>query len=149
MCINSKRAGNFFLLAYEFDENELFLVSIGQHRFEKIYRECQRVMIWNPEWAFMFSDRSLGDWGAQHDYFSHPLYIPFFCNLRNRVGGGLTAPTSHTTVRAVRHTAVHVRFCKRRCSSRRLKSPCRASHVTEIAKFIWDAPAFHHGPLPL
>ena len=30
-----------------------------------------------------------------------------------RVGGGLTAPASHTTVRAVRHTAVHARFIKR------------------------------------
>jgi len=31
----------------------------------------------------------------------------------DRVGGSLAAPTSHTTVRAVRHTAVHGRRCKR------------------------------------
>jgi len=31
----------------------------------------------------------------------------------NRVGGGLTAPASHTTVHAVRHTAVREKHMKR------------------------------------
>jgi hypothetical protein len=43
-----------------------------------------------------------------------PRILPLFAiedqTKMDRVGGGFTAPTSHTTVRAVRHTAVRERF---------------------------------------
>ena len=67
----------------------------------------------------------------------------------NRVGWGLTALASHTTVRAVRHTAVHESLLKLRCLARKLTSPCWANHLTGTAAFMWEAPAFHHGPWPL
>jgi hypothetical protein len=63
-----------------------------------------------------------------------------------RVGWGLAAPASHTTVRAVRHTAVHERLIKLRYFIRKLTSPCSPNHLTGTAAFMWEAPAFHHGP---
>ena len=42
---------------------------------------------------------------------------------RNRVGGGLTTPASHTTVRAVRHTAVHESLLKLRSIHGNLQGP--------------------------
>ena len=56
--------------------------------------------------------------------------------VRSGRRGALRPPTSHTTVRAVRHTAVHEEHMRRRCSARRLTSPMAHSPRVGTAVFM-------------
>jgi hypothetical protein len=68
---------------------------------------------------------------------------------QNRVGDGVTPVPSHTTVRAVPHTAVHFTSWKRCWVSSSETNPSTSNELFGYAAFIWLAPAFHHGPRPL
>ena len=50
-----------------------------------------------------------------------------------RVAGAVTHPGSHTTVRTVPYTAVHVERASRRCSSMKLTSPRRRNTTVGTA----------------
>ncbi len=68
---------------------------------------------------------------------------------KHRVGGGLAAPSYHTTVRTVPYTAVQLERAKRRDSWTRLTNPSWRSSPVVTAWFMWLASALHQGPRPL
>jgi hypothetical protein len=65
----------------------------------------------------------------------------------DRVGGSLAAPTSHTTVRAVRHTAVHGRRCKRGARSWRGVLRCRRGRLTRPHRTLAGSARYPPGGL--
>ena len=61
----------------------------------------------------------------------------------------LRSPPSHTTGRAVPHPAVQLKLWSRCWIPTSETSPLAVKYLAGNAWFMWDAPAFHHGPLPL